>query len=221
MEDLGLSISDVDTSNIDAIGDAFEGASSVIEASFQKALSALAPYLISFARTVEQVVGYIVKNWDSILPVLKLIGLALAALAIYFSPILVGIALVAAAILKWPKVFGAVSQYILDILEKYVLQPLKAIVREIYAVGAGMVRWNSNQQCLEINDGISWQQLRMSSPIINLSADTIEVLEWAKQRMAREHKWQQLAKDNPAIAPALENYNQALAALEMLGVLVD
>jgi len=139
MEDLGLTISDVDTSNIDAIGDAFEGASSVIEASFQKALSALAPYLISFARTVEQVVGYIVKNWDSILPVLKLIGLALAALAIYFSPILVGIALVAAAILKWPKVFGAVSQFILDTLDTYVIGPLKTIIREIYAVGAGMV----------------------------------------------------------------------------------
>lgn len=137
MEDLGLALSDLDVSAIDAVGDSFAELNSVIEAGFQKALSALAPYLISFARTVEQVVGHIVRNWDSILPVLKVVGIALAALAVYFSPILVGIGLVTAAVLKWPKVFGAVAQFILDTIS-FILTPLTFLVKQILAVKAAM-----------------------------------------------------------------------------------
>ena len=141
MEDLGLSLKDFDqqASNIDAIGDSFEAASSVIEASFQKALSALAPYLISFARTVEQVVGYIVKNWENILPILKIVGLALAALAVYIAPIPIAVAAFAAAIIALAPIIGPILNKIFGYFDTYIIQPIIKSVRLVYALGAAMV----------------------------------------------------------------------------------
>jgi hypothetical protein len=45
------------------------------------------------------------------------------------------------------------------------------------SVGAGMMRYNPNMNCIEVNDGNSWQQLGVSYATVELNPDTEALLE--------------------------------------------
>jgi hypothetical protein len=78
------------------------------------------------------------------------------------------------------------------------------------AQGAGHVRWNSNMNCLEINDGIYWKCLNWNYPTIELDTETQEILEWAKNKMAQEREVEKLAKEYPAVAEIKEKMDLIL-----------
>ena len=73
------------------------------------------------------------------------------------------------------------------------------------ATAAGMMRWNPNMQCIEINDGAVWQQYTMANPTIELNTEARELLEFVKKQRDR----QRLADQNPALGKALEAINRA------------
>jgi hypothetical protein len=77
------------------------------------------------------------------------------------------------------------------------------------AVGAGMIRWNSNTNCLEVNDGNTWKTLDMGYATVGLSSEAESLLDWAKTKMQEEQEMQTLAENHPAVKTALENLNKA------------
>ena len=73
------------------------------------------------------------------------------------------------------------------------------------ATAAGMIRWNPNMQCFEVNDGAVWQQYTMASPTIELNTEAQELLDFVKKQRDR----QRLAEQNPALEKALEAIKRA------------
>jgi hypothetical protein len=81
------------------------------------------------------------------------------------------------------------------------------------AVGAGMVRWNSNMGYFEINDGFTWKQINWSYPTIALTPEVQELLEWVKQKRKEDEGMLSLPDDHPAVKIAKENLNRAKVAV--------
>lgn len=82
------------------------------------------------------------------------------------------------------------------------------------SVGAGMMRWNPNMNCMEVSDGNIWKQLGMSMPTLDLTPEATELLDWAKKKMAEEKKIDELCKKFPGLDKARANYETFLAMVE-------
>ena len=82
------------------------------------------------------------------------------------------------------------------------------------AVGSGMVRWNSNTNEFQINDGNSWQNFPAAYPSIGLNSQAEEILDWASEKMREEQEMKRLAENHPAVAMALENLNKSQEQLK-------
>jgi len=65
--------------------------------------------------------------------------------------------------------------------------------------GAGMVRYNSNMQQFEINDGNSWLTIHSMQPTISLSWDAEQALRWANAKMQEEQKLNELMSRHPGL----------------------
>jgi hypothetical protein len=82
------------------------------------------------------------------------------------------------------------------------------------SMGAGMVRWNSNMNCLEVNDGNIWKTLDMGHASVGLTPEAESLLDWAKVKMQEEQEMKRLAENHPAVAMALENLNKSQEQLK-------
>ena len=67
------------------------------------------------------------------------------------------------------------------------------------APGVGNMRYNPNNQNIEVFDGSTWIILSAHHANINLSDETVSVLQWAKKKMLEEAERNKLAETNPAI----------------------
>jgi hypothetical protein len=82
------------------------------------------------------------------------------------------------------------------------------------STGAGMVRWNSNMQCFEINDGSVWLQMAMAHPTIELAPHVQAVLAWAQTKMSEEAKLTELANQHPGIQDLKEKLDIMVALVK-------
>jgi hypothetical protein len=89
------------------------------------------------------------------------------------------------------------------------------------AHGAGMVRWNPSMNCLEVNDGNSWQQLHSAHPMIALSPDAEALLNWANSKREEEWRIEHLAAQHPTVADALAAVQLAKEKLQVVTALCD
>lgn len=83
------------------------------------------------------------------------------------------------------------------------------------SVGAGMIRWNSNMSCMEVNDGNMWKTIEMNYASVGLSPEAESLLDWARKKRDEEVALQALAKKNSAVKIALDNLEQAQQQLEI------
>jgi hypothetical protein len=83
------------------------------------------------------------------------------------------------------------------------------------SVGAGMIRWNPNMNCMEVNDGNMWKTLDMSYASVELTSDAESLLEWARKKRSDEATLHALAEKNSAVKIALDNLEQAKQQLEI------
>jgi hypothetical protein len=74
------------------------------------------------------------------------------------------------------------------------------------STGAGMVRYNINTNCMEVNDGNSWQQLGMNYASVELTPEAVALLDWAKKKKAEEDRLDELCKKYPGLRKARDNY---------------
>jgi hypothetical protein len=73
------------------------------------------------------------------------------------------------------------------------------------AQSAGMVRYNSNSQNMEVYDGIAWLQIT-NNVEVSLTGETEMLLEWAREKMLEERRIDELCKQHPGLAKARDNY---------------
>jgi hypothetical protein len=72
--------------------------------------------------------------------------------------------------------------------------------------GAGMMRYNSNMNCIEVNDGNMWKHLESSYAMVELTPETERILDWAKKKMYEEQQLDELCKKYPGLGKARDNY---------------
>jgi hypothetical protein len=89
------------------------------------------------------------------------------------------------------------------------------------AQGAGMIRWNSNMNQMEVNDGNIWMPLIQGSATVALTPEVESLLSWAREQQVRQQHREQLARDNPALHKAMEAIARAEADFDLLAKFVD
>jgi len=77
------------------------------------------------------------------------------------------------------------------------------------SVGSGMMRYNGNMNCIEVNDGNMWKQLESSYATVGLTPEAESILQWARQKRNEELEMTALGKTHPAVKIALENIKKA------------
>jgi hypothetical protein len=88
------------------------------------------------------------------------------------------------------------------------------------SVGAGMMRYNPNMNCIEVNDGSMWKQLGMSYATVTLDAEAESILNWARQEQEKQRLREKRIQENPALKKAYEAILRAEENYDMLDRIV-
>jgi hypothetical protein len=72
---------------------------------------------------------------------------------------------------------------------------------------AGIIRYNTSSNNLEVYDGMSWQALTSSgSTYISLNRESQDAIEWAQRKMQEERNLQQLIDNHIGLRDAYEKF---------------
>lgn len=82
------------------------------------------------------------------------------------------------------------------------------------ATGAGMMRYNSNMNCLEVNDGNSWVTMPANWATVDLNSDAESLLDWARKKRDEELRIQALAAKHPGIKDLQEKLDMMLTLVK-------
>ena len=74
------------------------------------------------------------------------------------------------------------------------------------AVCAGQLRWNTNTNEMEVNDGVSWRSLGAINTTVSLTADAQQALTWAIQKMQEEQELKQRMERYPGLRDTHEQF---------------
>ena len=84
------------------------------------------------------------------------------------------------------------------------------------SVGAGMMRYNSNSNSIEVNDGNSWKELASSYVSVDLSYEAQDLLNWARAERSKQIARETKIKNNPALQKAYEAIKRAEENFDLL-----
>lgn len=76
--------------------------------------------------------------------------------------------------------------------------------------GAGMLRWNSSINKMEVNDGSVWREFPSGDGAVMLTPKTREIFKWAEEKMAEEQRLEAMMDQYPALRKAKENFDLLL-----------
>lgn len=88
------------------------------------------------------------------------------------------------------------------------------------AVGSGMMRWNPNMNCVEVNDGSMWKQMGTSYATITLDSEAESILNWARLEREKQRLREKRIQENPALKKAYEAILRAEENYDMLDKIV-
>lgn len=71
---------------------------------------------------------------------------------------------------------------------------------------AGQLRWNTNTNEMEINDGVIWRSLGASNTTVSLTTDAQEALTWAVTKMKEERELNQRIERHPGLKDTYEKF---------------
>lgn len=86
---------------------------------------------------------------------------------------------------------------------------------------AGMMRYNGNNQNMEVYDGSGWMTITGNSSIVDLNNDAKELLEWARMKRAEEQYLKNEAEKNPTIKDLLNQRNDIDHKITMVKTLLQ
>lgn len=72
--------------------------------------------------------------------------------------------------------------------------------------GAGMLRWNSNMNTMEVNDGNMWKTINMDYTTVQMSPAAESAIDWALKKMNEERDLDELCKRFPGLEKARNNF---------------
>ena len=78
------------------------------------------------------------------------------------------------------------------------------------AVGAGMMRYNPNMNCIEVNDGNSWIRMAADYASVGLTPEAESLLDWAREKRSEEQHLQEMLEKYPGLKKAKENFDLML-----------
>lgn len=78
---------------------------------------------------------------------------------------------------------------------------------------AGMIRYNGNNQSIEVYDGTMWYSLT-GTMNLEFTTEVKELLDWAKQKREQEQRIQHLADKYPAVKDAKEQLDILMTLVE-------
>jgi len=88
------------------------------------------------------------------------------------------------------------------------------------SVGAGIMRYNPNMNCIEVNDGNTWKQLGMSYATVELSPEAESLLEWARLERTKQRVLEDRINNHPALAKAYEAVARAKENFDILDKII-
>ena len=74
---------------------------------------------------------------------------------------------------------------------------------------AGMVRYNTNMNNVEVYDGQVWKELSNGYASVTLTAEAEALLDWARIKRDEELQLETLAREHPAVKAAYEALKRA------------
>lgn len=77
-----------------------------------------------------------------------------------------------------------------------------ALYIDMTRTSAGLVRYNNNH--FEVYDGNSWMMIPGGDAQVTLDGVTLESLQWVRRKMTEEKLLEELARQHPAVADALD-----------------
>jgi hypothetical protein len=87
-------------------------------------------------------------------------------------------------------------------------------------VGVGNMRYNPNSQNIEVYDGSTWVILSAQHANINLSDETVSLLEWARKKRNEELDMEKLAETNPTIKNLVNQVKEKQEQIRIVQALV-
>jgi len=84
------------------------------------------------------------------------------------------------------------------------------------AQSAGMLRYNTNMNYLEVYDGVSWQQFGGGNATIDVAPHVQAAIAWVQCKMAEEAEMKAMAAKHASVAHALANVEQAKKELDLI-----
>jgi hypothetical protein len=88
------------------------------------------------------------------------------------------------------------------------------------SAGSGMMRYNGNMNCIEVNDGNMWKQLETGYATVELSPDAESLLEWARKERDKQWARDERIRKNPALKKAYEAIQRAEANFDILDKII-
>jgi hypothetical protein len=85
----------------------------------------------------------------------------------------------------------------------------------------GQMRYNGNNQAIEVYDGQAWVMMSPAYPTIDLAPHVQAVITWAQNKMADEARIKELAAKHPSVADALQAVAHAGEQVRVVAALVD
>lgn len=85
----------------------------------------------------------------------------------------------------------------------------------------GTIRYDGSTQNIQVYDGNIWHTLSNLFPMIELSPDIHELLQWTKAQRDRDFKIKELALKNTSVADAKKQLDMAKEQLDILVALSD
>ena len=86
---------------------------------------------------------------------------------------------------------------------------------------AGMMRYNTSSQNVEVYDGTGWQQLDSGYVQVGLNGEAESLLDWAREERNRQVQREELIKKNPALQKAWEAVKRAEENFDILSKFVE
>jgi len=87
--------------------------------------------------------------------------------------------------------------------------------------GAGQLRYNTNNNNIEVWDGVTWKEIGTSYTSINLSYEAQESLKWVREKRNEEMRLQALAQSHPAVADVVAKLNSVEEELKVVVALTE
>lgn len=79
------------------------------------------------------------------------------------------------------------------------------------AVGAGMLRWNTSSNKMEVWDGVTWKDLGAQHTNVSLTGEAESLLDWARIKRAEDIKFKTLLESHPGVRDLKEKLDIMIA----------